>query len=1340
MEGPSPPAAPPVKRRRIFRALVLGTVSFVLITVLLLAGALLTLPWWLTPESLRDSLEGTLADRLGVPVSIARLDYDPWRFVRLEAVRIGPPPGYTRDVLRVAAIELRYDVSGWMDDHLAVDRLLIQQPQVVIETRNGRSNLDVIAARFPADEEAEPEPSTAPDRSRPVIDWWLELRDFHLDRLSIELVGAGPLLELTGFNARLAARIGPERLDARAKLAIDGSGPDNLRIDLPPVGDEPATTVTARLGLAYTATVTGRSNRGVTLERSGMRLMIDTGKLTVRGGRELPVTDLSLWAAASLDPAKDRLSLDDLGFSIDGERLLAVGFELDGLVAALDTLLGPAAAELLVAQLGLVRAGPGRATLKIPSIRLDLSRLEPLASAFVPRLDAQGVIELGPAEVSGSVASLLAHTPEVLHVPLSFSRLGVALPAEQLRISELNGKLSLDRGEPRGFVLAGAITAAEALASGNQVEQLRIGLDARVDRASYPDLGTSTIAIDLAAARILAPAAQLSEAKVGLFLSGEDVLASDRSALAPVKARAEIAAAKLRTGTGTQAISLAGVAAALDASLDRLLEPALQPITTALTLAVADARVPAQELHARGLSVKLGATTLDPRSGGPLDVAARLGLQLASLELPGVKLARASIALDTEAHGVPLAPAAGNDRTASLPESVRLDGKIVLPELQLSGEATGPMQTSVELTAGVSARPRRQEVTIRSMQLVAGELVKLKLSGAARRIMTSTPWIDLQLALEPLDFGKAKLPAALLERTPGLFASGKLSLDLTARGTIVPAEQLLERLDDPPLEVQGKLRSEALTVRLPSEGVELEELTGIVELGLGKGRAGAITDLRLARFSVRGPSPLETKGLSIQLEAGLRDRVWLARGGILLDQLRNPASKAPPLEHSRLDLDVAYPLFKNLELKRIALRVPDAGLDLTLSGKLERRRFGVLRPELDLEVGVDVDRLAKAPIPGASAALQGPSGRARVKLGVHSPDDETVELTGAVELDRFSYRMPGLLVERASGRLPLEQRLLLPAARGWGEDRGTSEGPKRDQLDAIEDLRLRTLDLLAALQERALLYVDPVDVLVTAPRTADYESMRPYYAAGRGARMTIERIVYERTELRGLSLDVMYRSGVLRLDRFALQLWDGDVYGELALQIAGADHLRLRLRSTITDLNLDVPVASALGRGTAANKELYLVSGNIDLRLDLRERALNGYMDLTRMGREMIVAIIDVLDPLGKDSQLQETRGTLATGGWLQTYVAGLDLKGVEVSIKQNLLNADFRWSGYLYDPRRLLIGTFVINAVKPVRRYSLSPFLENPAIDRLNDSVFAGLRGRIAEPPTGAKTAIASP
>lgn len=1341
-EEPAPEA--PVAKRRRRRWLRFVVLALLLLPPFLIIGAVLTLPWWLPPERVERELEEILSETLAVEVDLGAIHYHPLSGITIEGLRIGPPEGFSRDVARIQRIELHYSLSGILKKRLVLERLRLTEPHVVIETRSGTKNVQAIAARFAGGPPPPEEPPGPIDRSGPVSPVSLTVREIAIRGLGVELDGEGPRVRFGALDVGLAAVVDAKRLDAALALRI--TKPDhrakNLSVVLPEAPDAPERSIDADVLFTLGATVAADASAGLTLERSGLSVDLRVARAEVRGADlTIPPLDIAAWTGLSLEPDQDRVAVPDLGLSIAGQRVIEARVLVDGLVALLESALGPSAARTRDL-LGLRPRGPGVVAVEVPAIALDLAPLEPYVRGVFPGATLGGAIALRELGISGTLGELQGLSPRHLEGELRVEDVSAEVPTLLARLGPIGGAFRLQRGEQSGMMFGGGVLGGPIRFGPHEIGHLSLALDSRVERLRFPELGTSTVTLTLAAEGVRSPPARIDRLRAFASLDGTEVLAERREGLAPVRARAALGADRIRVQSGTTAIALDGLTFDLGAELDHLVVATTAPIAARLGLRARRIALPGAT-SIEGLDLSLGAGTIDPRAKVPLDVTLDLKTTIGAIAVPDARLTRASVRLGARATGIDLLAPPTAPLTARLPATVALEGRVALPSVHTDAASVGTYDTSAGLELDLTARPREQTVNIKRLRVSLADLLHLRLSGTARRVLSEDRWIDLALALEPLDLGRATLPPAVLTRYPGIKGAGKLAFEATAKGRVVTdAAVLLEHLDAPPLQVQAKLSSEDLGIELPSEHLSVAGLTSDIELKVLPGRTEIGGDLSLAHAAQKTKFGIDVRDLQLHLEAGLRDQVWQIASSLVAGQLRSPHNPKDVLRGSHVDLDVVYPLFKNLEIRRFDVRLPDAGVDLSMNGRLERRRFGVLRPVFSVDFGLDADRLFAASLVRERTKPVPLRGRLRARLNARSPEDQRIDLAGAIELDRLSYETVDLRLSNATGRLPFEQRVVLPVIGSWLEERETDPGGKRPRVDALEELRVRIEDLVVALRERGKLYLEPIDIAVKSPRTADYEALRPFYATGARPRLTIDRLVYGLNELRALSLDALYKNGVLQLDRFAMQVWQGDIFGEMAVQLAGEDHLRFRLRSTVTDLNLDIPAATALGVQPVTAKgarDDYLVSGNVDLRVDLKEKAINGYFELNKMSTEMMVKIIDAMDPKGKDQQLQQTKSSVGLAVSFSDVVSTW-LSGVTVVIRQNLMNLDFVWSRRLYNPLSVMFGSFVVNAARPIRRYSLSPFLENPAIGRLKETMRGALAGKIIVPKEESAPAVAQP
>ncbi len=1309
---PDPPPKPR-KKRRIFRTLLLVLAGSVLLVLALTVGLLLTVQHWLPEAKVRELAQRELGQLLGAEVRIGHLRLDLLHGLTLDAICVGPPPGFSRDVLCVRRVELAYDLSR---DRVVLHRALIEAPKIVVETAHGVRNIDAILQHLaPSEPEPQPPEPRAPgpffDPEQPVLPLSFLAERVGIEDLAVELVGEGPTLSADGLSLILTASITPERAAARLRLAR----PKGSAITF----HSPAADVDTNLDLALDLTVSAATARGLRGERAQLSLTMGLDPRRLAAPMPLPAEPLDLRIDLALNLSEDRAELSRLALSHQQRPLLAFALSVDGLARALGAVgVDPALLQDLV---GLTAKGPGVLSLRGPTLDVDLERLGPLLAAFAPGLEASGRAKLSLERLEGTLPELIARNPRVIDLGLSLDQLSARWPARAFSLSPLGGQLRAERSSAGPLVLHAQFQGGRTSFEKNSVERALFGLDAAVAALDYPALGASSATVSVDLFGIRAAGLELGQLGVKAELSGRDVLATTRPEDEPIKARVRCSAERARVGTGTSAISLASLGLTLEAELDRLLEAARRPIHAKLS--VSGKTIQAGAVKAQDLSLALDATSGDPRLPRPFDVRAELGLRSAALVASGTKLAKVELTSSLSAGRLDLS-APPEKMAADARVAVRLE--VLDAELDLG--AAGTLHAPMGLEVVVHARPLEAKAELEKLRLRVADLITLQGSGTAAQLWSAAPLFDLRVELEPTDLAKLSARPEIQALGTLRSASGALALSARAKGRWLGAERFLASIEDPPINVD--LSVQAAHIHAALTDLALTDLDGRVDFGLSRGKLELSSDLRVAAYQ---DLERRAEGVEVSLGAGLKDGLWSVTSAIGLGRLLSMATKQAALDRSRFVLDAVFAPYGDVQIRRLFVSAPAAGLSLNAKGRLERRRFGVLRPVLSSDLELDLGKLSPTlavVAPEQVAAVSGLSGGLALHLGLASPSDQEISFDGALNLKRVGYSVPGISVEGASGRLPVSQSVVIPVP----DDTLLTAIDRQDPvLGPFTELQARLAELTGTILREARPLADESDVLVKAPRTADYESLRPYYTQAAG--LTVDKLVYGTQTIEAIAMDIAYASGLIRLDRFAMRVWGGDVFGDLALQIAGPGQIRSRLRATITDLNLDDPVADALGRARETDpgvRSNYLASGNLDLRVDFRDRTLNGYLDLTKIGQALLVRLIDSLDPKGEDSQLQETRGQLNTyAGTLAGTVAGVRLKGVVVSIRQNLMALDFVWDRtWVPFPRvwllvtQPILGTVVTGSLAPIRRYSLSSVLDRPWVRKLNDSIFVGVLG----------------
>lgn len=1324
---PLEPEEPTRKKRHLLPWLLAA--PFLL--VLWLLGLLAVLPWLLTPEYLARQIQSRGSEALGAPVSLRGFDYHPFSGLELVGLKVGAPEGYEAMVLELEGLTLRYQLLPLLRGQFVLDAFVIEEPRIVIEEVGGRRNLDVMLERLagPASDEPEPEAESEISGSLSPID--LLLRRIEITNAGFELRGGGQFFHLHGLSVKLAGGLEDDQLELVLKVAMPAvREPPNVQVSLPAAPFD----VDLGLGLSFSATVAGSAASGLALGQSGAGLRVAVDGLTFKTDSSLPPIDAYLAADVALSPEQDRVSLERLALSLVGKPVLGTRGELDGLFRGMEQALGPSGGAALATVLGVsTPKGPGRARLELSSLLLPLDALLPYLQFFMPTVVAGGEIELGPLLVSGTVAELMASAPSELDVPLVLREVSLHETELGARLGRVSGQLRLFRdpkSDDRPFQLTSTLVLDSLGFEAHRVGSLELGLDLMLERLSYPDLGFTELGLEARARGIVSPPAKLGRLDVSASVVGPDLLMAERSSPVPAQISVKTIAGDLSVDTGELTLTAAKIEDELSVELDRLLTPALRPIQLKNTLRLSSLEVPNHELKLAFLESSLDTTVDDPRHGQPLDIGAAMKLRLDGLSRPPLVSGDMNLDLKAEVKGQPLGGA------EPLPAFTSLDVRLRLPKLKLASPDFGELETKAGLDLALRAQPTADRVDRMRFKFELDDLVQLEATGSASRISSSARRLELKLNMPPVSITKllAKIPAGLADQIPVTEGSGEVKMSLFFKGPVPEADKIAQDVSKLPFVLDASIGLDAVDLVAPAHGVHLRGLDGALSAEARAGRLMLSSKLRLEEFARDDEkAPVVVSDIDALALVGFSGGRWALDLSTVLGTVEAPGQTAGPIRGAALEISAHHPLHGGVEIDRISVQATELGLKVDGRGRLERRLYGVLRPALSLSSSVDFDRLRKV-VPD----LPPISGRLGLDLELESPSDEELRLAGHLDLGGMSFEMLreepkplAVTVQNVEGRLPFSQTLRLSP-------------PLPTQFDGSvgvlgDDLELRIQDLLLDLKQRSFLVVDCRDVLQVDPKVAGYEALRPYRTR-QGARLTIEKIGYNEQSLDNLSFDILYGGGVLRLDRFALQLFEGDIFGSFALQLVGREAFRIRLQGGFTDLNMDVPFSRARGLEPISNpgeKEPYLMSGTMDLQLDSKSRSLNGSVDLTKLGAELFVRIIDAMDPNAENEQLQNTRSTLSTYmGLVGRDIVGVSLQGMKLDIKHNLLSMAFDWYRPWFDvhatsagglpwlPRlwlpatQLLFGTTIVSSVPEIKRYSLSPYLGQ--IDEVNRQLLA--------------------
>jgi hypothetical protein len=1293
-------------RRRLKRALIALLIGLPIALVLIVVLAVLLAPLIFTSDDVKREAVSALTQTLGTPASIERVSYGPLTGIELFGVVIGPPEGFTEDVARIERVAILYDLSGIVARKVRVTELAVEHTRVTMETKLGPdglpfTNIDAINQKLAENAASEPD---APEEKKSAIKGPLSPLDITVEKLvltdlSIRAVGEGPKLSLSGIDFLSDASIGRERLGARAKLTISAKEP-NLILD------HPGLPLLAKLSFNLTASssVAAASSSGLSLEDVGFELEAHLSGDVRFQGNDLPKLDVQLGGLLAVKPKEDRAQLSPLKLTFDQQVLVDLGVNIDGLVGLLGDLMGPPAAEALADSIGLEKKRPdGIIKIALRSMMLPLGTLAPYASIFVPGLEASGGIRLSPLEVEGTMLEIMRGVPRRFALRLDFEETAVKYPAAQVDVRSVDGSFTLDRAsDGASYALNGGLTVDRLKQQANLVERSGLEIRALVERLTYPLPGHTEIEAKMFAAGVTAPPATVGRADLTFALTGEEILAKDRQSLPLLEVKLGLVVDRARATTGTVTHEVGGLDVAVTAALERLLQPNEKPIEATVEVRVARVQ------NNNGLSVertKLGvaAQLSDPRTGKPIDVRAKTTLSAGLAKVPAATVKDLNLTLDTQADAVAERVVPGLPR-GMLPASVVWQLQAQLPDIVVHDRANGDIPTTLAIKTNGSVDLVRSTANLSALSLDVWDTIHLKANGRFAKIMAKDLYSDAKVEIAPLELTKLleRVPQELLEKyAPDLSASGKIGMSARIKGDL-PENFAKIDLGAPPLEAGLRMSFDSLSAKLPKSNVDFENMNGTVTAEIGRGKSELLTDLSISRVILAsGTQARPIEGLTFQSRAGLRGELWELQTNL------DASGKEP----ASFDIDLAYEKRSDLTLRRFDVRLPAAGIEFDMSGRLARRAFGVLRPELAMKTRINLDRFASV-FPEANAA----HGIFAANLEVLSPLDTRVDIYGLLEVDNFSYAKGTLAVDGATGRIPIDQRLVLaqPIMR---ELIASAEGVLGDDLE-------RRLEELGNDFRAAKMVLDRQDILLEAPRAADYQPLRPYYAE-KGARLSIASVKSGGETIKNIVLDGLWHSGVLRADRFAAQLWDGDILGDLAVQVTSDLNGRLRMRGTFTNLNLDLPYAQAKDIPPVTDpdeKEEYEIAGTIDLRVELRERSITLKLDLTKLKKPTLDRLFGYLDPKNEKPSMDSAKFALKL-----SEVFGLQPTAGQFTIARNIvsMNVDFRrvwipehWALKVFAPARFvaipLFGSMIVGNVNgALPKSSIGAFIE-PEFDKL--------------------------
>ncbi|MBT6435036.1 MAG: hypothetical protein HOK28_18205 [Deltaproteobacteria bacterium] len=631
-------------------------------------------------------------------------------------------------------------------------------------------------------------------------------------------------------------------------------------------------------------------------------------------------------------------------------------------------------------------------------------------------------------------------------------------------------------------------------------------------------------------------------------------------------------------------------------------------------------------------------------------------------------------------------------------KSLQTDLDIIASQIELT-PIDGPMSIK-KLSAHASVRKQANTFKFTQSTLELDTLAKLNLDGtltlhSSKLVSTK----DLKLHADFSDLGalKNRLPP-----NPALpqELTGSAALHAEVSGTI-PIQRLITQATPPPVPKfvtpeQWESDAEPLVdyvgswMRSLSEGLDLTtifkaDFTNISVTHQGShvegfdfhskfftGPTGTQTDIEwLAKKVESGASLTNAHGL---FEIKIRNDELEITNLVEMDSLAHP-SLLSALHHISLTQEAAYRFGKDLNVKNSTFSANGEDLVLEFNGLvyhpirtvtsgalLEERLPGV---KAGLTSSIKINSAKPSQLFPKSPTLRG---ELTVATNIAVENGE-LSFKGEMDCTEFTVEDPTMLLSRLNGKIPVEAIF-----ESYQSDQNMSI--VRDLGFAGGALYLRTDDLGDEDDDQRQVY---------------YEDLRPYRPQ---AGLEIGRLKFGDYELNSVTIDARIQNGTLSADHFSTELLGGDVLGNLRIGLNAAREFKGAF--SVQASNIDASHFSKLNLEAGPDSEL-----SADMRLGIfvspSQRDINLDVNVTQIGKKTLDRFLQLLDPEGKNPQIQKTRSNLKI----------IEIQEVTAWIRHENLNMDLDYRTLLSIP-----GTDI--GFRPIdrellRRYTLTEQVIDP-------------------------------
>ncbi len=177
----------------------IGIVLGVLVILLIIAA--IAIPYFLPLDKIKDMAAQKASEAIHRQVKIGKVSFNIFKGIELKNLSVSNRPGFSKELfLSAGSIELKYDLWKLLRGSVAIDKVVLVKPEILIEMRaDGTSNYgDLVGAKKPA----APKPAAKPSKKKEAVS--IMVSKFAIVNGKLTINQAGKVSQLKDLNVNIS--------------------------------------------------------------------------------------------------------------------------------------------------------------------------------------------------------------------------------------------------------------------------------------------------------------------------------------------------------------------------------------------------------------------------------------------------------------------------------------------------------------------------------------------------------------------------------------------------------------------------------------------------------------------------------------------------------------------------------------------------------------------------------------------------------------------------------------------------------------------------------------------------------------------------------------------------------------------------------------------------------------------------------------------------------------------------------------------------------------------------------------------------------------------------------